>query len=136
MDIGAWLNGLGMGQYRQAFLDNDVDQTLLPQLTSDDLKDLGVASLGHRKKLLEAIAGLNGAPPATAVATPSAKPAAASSAERRHLTVMFIDLVGSTALSAQMDPEDMGEVIRLYQNTVAGEISRYEGHVAKFMGDG
>jgi len=138
MDIGSWLTGLELGQYKQAFDNNDVDGEMLRQLTGDDLKDIGVASLGHRRKLLEAIAGLNSAPSSVTVspAPRPASPARQSTAERRQLTVMFIDLVGSTELSAQLDPEDMREVIRLYQNTVAGEITRFEGHVAKFMGDG
>jgi class 3 adenylate cyclase len=127
-----------MNQYKQAFIDNDVDCELLCRLTSDDLKDIGVASLGHRRRLLDAIASLNSTPhdapvsSAPALAIASRQP----DAERRQLTVMFIDLVGSTALSAKLDPEDMREIIRLYQNTVAGEITRFEGHVAKFMGDG
>ena len=107
MDIAAWLTRLGLEHYRQAFQENDVDGELLLQLTGDDLKEIGVASLGHRKKLLEAIASLKGA----------AKRRCSSlrdrpTPERRQLTVMFIDLVGSTALSAQLDPEDMREIIR------------------------
>ena len=111
----------------------------LPKLTADDLKDIGVTIVGHRRKLLEAIAAL--AEPALArQAGPSARrrPRAArpSDAERRQLTVMFVDLVDSTALSAALDPEEMGAAIRLYQNAVAGETLRFEGHIAKFMGDG
>lgn len=105
------------------FRDNDIDGKLLHELTGDDLKDIGVAPFGHRKKLLEAIASLGAAP--EAVSTPRASPADA--AERRHLTVMFVDLVGSTTLSTQLDPEDMCEVIRAYQNAVAGKITRFEG---------
>ena len=100
-------------------------------LTGDDLKDIGIVSLGHRKKLLEAIAALAAAP-----APSRPRPGRRHSAERRQLTVMFVDLVGSTALSARLDPEDMREVLRGYQNAVAGEIARFEGYVAKFMGDG
>ena len=138
MDIATWLSGLGLDQYKQAFIDNDIDGEFLRKLTNDDLKDIGVASVGHRRKLLEAIASLDSAPGS---AHGSSAPALAIApgqpdAERRQLTVMFIDLVGSTGLSAQLDPEDMREIIRLYQNTVAGEITRFEGHVAKFMGDG
>lgn len=138
MDIAAWLAGLGLERYRQAFDENDVDGEVLRQLTGDDLKDIGIVSLGHRKKLLEAIAGLS-AVPGRAAAVSAPLPASAArppAAERRQLTVMFIDLVGSTELSAKLDPEDMSGIIRLYQNTVAGEITRFEGHVAKFMGDG
>ena len=137
LDIATWLQGIGLAQYAELFRSNDVDATLLRQLTGDDLKELGVASLGHRKKLLEAIAALGPAPESAPAVSP--KPSAdapGSTAERRQLTVMFVDLVGSTALSAQLDPEDMRELIRSYQNTVAGEISRFEGHIAQFLGDG
>lgn len=139
MDIPTWLRGIGLSQYAELFRSNDIDDTLIHQLSGDDLKELGVVSLGHRKRLLEAIAAL-GRPPESA--TPGAvspgrvADARGSAAERRHLTVMFVDLVGSTALSTQLDPEDMRELIRTYQNTVAGEISRFEGHIAQFLGDG
>ena len=135
MDVGAWLRGLGLGQYERAFRDNDVDADLLLTLTADDLRDLGVASLGHRRRLLKAIEGLrDGAAGPRAPASSLPSPATRSEAERRQLTVMFCDLVGSTAMSAMLDPEDMREVIRAYQNAVAGEVARFEGHVAKFMG--
>src|SRR3954447_13471876 len=143
MDVGAWLRGLGLGQYEQAFRDNDVDADVLPELTADELRELGVTSLGHRKRLLAAITALRAAraapaaavpPPDTSADTPPAVPP--GEAERRQLTVMFVDLVGSTALSARLDPEEMGGVLRAYQNAVAGEVARFEGHVAKFMGDG
>ncbi len=141
MDILAWLRELGLERYEQAFRENEVVADILPKLTADDLKDMGVTIVGHRRKLLEAIAAL--AKPASAPqAGPSAAPAEApptarpDAAERRQLTVMFVDLVGSTALSAALDPEEMGAAIRIYQNAVAGEILRFEGHIAKFMGDG
>jgi class 3 adenylate cyclase len=134
LDIDGWLRGIGLAQYGELFRANDIDGTLLHQLTGDDLKEIGVASLGHRKKLLEAIANLDAA--SEVLSPPPVAAAPAPEAERRHLTVMFVDLVGSTALSTQLDPEDMREVIRAYQNTVAGEITRFDGHVAKFMGDG
>ena len=139
MDVAAWLQELGLERYAQAFLDNDIAPAVLPELTDQDLKDLGV-SLGHRRLLLKAIQELQDGP-AGRVADPPAssappEPATRPEAERRQLTVMFVDLVGSTALSARLDPEDMREVIRAYQNAVAGEIARFEGHVAKFMGDG
>lgn len=95
---------------------------------------MGVTSLGHRKRLLEAIAAL-GAEPAAHVLAPAVTTLPAA-AERRQLAVMFVDLVGSTALSAELDPEDMRELIRTYQNTIAGEITRFEGHIAQFLGDG
>src|SRR5262249_23281067 len=138
VDIATWLRGLGLERYELAFRENEIDLGVLPSLTADDLKDLGVVTVGHRRKLLEAIAGLKAAPDDASVAPSSglAGVAPQQDAERRHLTVMFVDLVGSTALSAKLDPEDMRTVIRLYQNTVAGEIARFEGHIAKFMGDG
>jgi class 3 adenylate cyclase/predicted ATPase len=130
MDIAAWLRQLGLERYEQAFQKGEVDPEILPELTDADLKELGIP-LGPRKKLLKAITG------SAAEAEPRSKEKRkASEAERRRLTVMFVDLVGSTALAGQLDPEDMQEVIRSYQNTVAGEIARFKGHVAKFMGDG
>lgn len=136
MDIDAWLRSMGLDQYALAFRDNDIDAAVLPGLTGEDLRELGVASIGHRRRLLAAIAAL--AETANATAAPASRGASSAppEAERRQLTVMFIDLVGSTALSTRLDPEDMGGVVRAYQNAVAGEIARFEGHVAKFMGDG
>jgi class 3 adenylate cyclase len=134
LDIDSWLRGIGLAQYTELFRANDIDGELLGRLTSDDLKEIGVASLGHRKQLLEAIAALG-----TGGEAPSPTPAAATptpAAERRQLTVMFVDLVGSTALSGRLDPEEMRDILRAYQNTVAGEISRLEGFTAKLMGDG
>ena len=130
MDIGAWLRGLGLGRYEQAFRDNDIDAGLLPTLTADDLHLLGIASLGHRKRLLAAIAAI--APPAPGPSPASTGP----QAERRQLTVMFVDLVGSTALSACLDPEDLRELIGAYHRRVAAGIERLGGFVAKYMGDG
>ena len=135
MDVGDWLRGLGLGQYETAFRDNGVDAVVLPDLTDSDLEKLGVV-LGHRKRLLKAIAGLNesaaGSGPSAAVAS-AAKPDAA---ERRQLTVMFCDLVGSTALSARLDPEDMRGIIGAYHKCCASLIERNGGFVAKYMGDG
>src|SRR5947209_9957828 len=106
MDIAAWLRGLGLEQYAPAFRDNDVDAEILPELTAEDLISIGVTSVGHRRKLLAAIAALNAkAPPPDASAAPKDRDTQAA-AERRQLTVMFCDLVGSTALSAALDPED------------------------------
>jgi class 3 adenylate cyclase len=142
MDIAAWLHELGLERYLDAFRENDVDDDVLRTLTADDLRELGVASLGHRKKLLEAIAALAqpmaepGPADRTVAGEVEAPAAIPRAAERRQLTVLFCDLVGSTALSAELDPEEMGAVIRAYQNAVAGETLRFEGHVAKFMGDG
>ena len=135
MDVGAWLSGLGLGQYEQMFRDNDIDADLLPTLTMDDLYQLGVVSLGHRKRLLSAIA-LLGKPPLPSAALSSRHQPRRYHAERRQLTVMFVDLVGSTRLSSRLDPEDMREVLQTYQHAVMGEITRVGGHVAKLMGDG
>ncbi len=134
-DFVDWLGAIGLGRHAEALRANDVDFDVLSTLTEADLRELGL-SLGDRKRLLQAVAARGEAvPPETASPMTTATPASPA-AERRQLTVMFVDLVGSTALSARLDPEDMREVIRAYQNAVAGEITRYEGHVAKFMGDG
>ena len=134
MDIAAWLRGLGLEQYVPAFHDNDVDGEVLPDLTADDLIAIGVTSVGHRRKLLSAIAALGAAAPAPAqTATPASAPPPAQ-AERRQLTVMFCDLVGSTALSTGMDPEDLRDVIASFQSRCSAAIRRYDGFVAKYMG--
>ncbi|MBR0784842.1 adenylate/guanylate cyclase domain-containing protein [Bradyrhizobium iriomotense] len=127
MDIGEWLRSLGLQSYEQRFRDNGIDLEILSHLTVEDLKEIGVQAVGHRRKLLDAIGLL---PADLAAARPPA------SVERRQLTLMFVDLVGSTDLSRRLDPEELREVMRAYSNTVAGEIARLEGHVAKFLGDG
>ena len=142
MDIVVWLRSLGLGKYEAAFRENEIDETVLPSLTEEHLKQLGVTALGHRVKLLDAIAALrsNGGgktasiDAATLSGTPSAHPE--DRAERRQVTVMFSDLVGSTALSARMDPEDLREVMSAYQKCVAETVQRFAGFVAKYMGDG
>jgi class 3 adenylate cyclase len=142
MDIVVWLRSLGLGKYEAAFRDNEIDETVLPNLTHETLKELGVTAVGHRLKLLDAIAALRSATSvkthpsdeATASSTPSPRPE--DRAERRQVTVMFSDLVGSTALSARMDPEDLREVISAYQKCVAETVQRFGGFVAKYMGDG
>src|SRR6476469_2182505 len=142
MDIVVWLRSLGLGKYEAAFRENEIDETVLPGLTAEDLKELGVAALGHRRKLLDAIAALradaSGEAPSADVATTSSAPSVSPEdrAERRQVTVMFSDLVGSTALSARMDPEDLREVISAYQKCVADTVGRFGGFVAKYMGDG
>ena len=133
-----WLDGLGLGRYADAFEENELDLDLVADISDADLIDLGVSAMGHRKKLLRAIAVLRSATTSTqedttAVPEPSLS---APQAERRQLTVMFCDLVGSTALSGRLDPEEMRDVILRYQNAVADKITRFEGHVAKYMGDG
>ena len=142
MDVVVWLRSLGLGKYEKVFRENEIDETVLPSLTAEDLKELGVAALGHRRKLLDAIASLRGdgsakAPPAD-VAPPSSAPSVSPEdrAERRQVTVMFSDLVGSTALSARMDPEDLREIISAYQSCVAETVRHFDGFVAKYMGDG
>ncbi len=142
MDVVVWLRSLGLGKYEEAFRENEIDETVLPGLTAEDLKELGVAALGHRHKLLDAIAALradasgktSSADGATATNPASAHPE--DRAERRQVTVMFSDLVGSTALSARMDPEDLRELISAYQKCVADTVQRFGGFVAKYMGDG
>ena len=139
MDLGAWLRDLDLEEYEAAFRQNHIDATVLPSLTAEDLKDLGIGSIGHRRKLLEAIALLRAetttkAPPPVVPST-IPKPAR-DTAERRQVTVMFSDLVGSTALSARMDPEDLREIISTYQKCVAETVQRFGGFVAKYMGDG
>ena len=141
MDVAAWLRGLGLEQYTPAFRENDVDGEVLPDLTAEDLIGLGVNSIGHRRKLLAAIAALGAEPTrglaqpaASATSTPISPPA--SEAERRQLTVMFCDLVGSTVLSARLDPEDLREVIGAYHRCCADLVTEAGGFVAKYMGDG
>jgi class 3 adenylate cyclase len=136
MDVVAWLRGLRLERYASAFRDNDIDGEVLPELTSDDLISIGVTSVGHRRKLLAAIASLAATPPAaTVIAEPRDAPAAAD-AERRQLTVMFCDLVGSTELSSRLDPEDLREVIAAYHRAVADVVGNLDGFVTKYMGDG
>jgi class 3 adenylate cyclase/predicted ATPase len=126
---------LGLEQYAPAFRDNDVDGEVLPELTADDLISIGVTSVGHRRKLLAAIAAFRSdAPPVSARVAPAA--AVSADAERRQLTVMFCDLVGSTALAARLDPEDLREGIAAYHRAVADVVKSFDGFVAKYMGDG
>src|SRR5215469_1893634 len=115
MDIADWLAGLGLAQYATAFRENDITEAVLPELTAEDLKDLGVGSVGHRRTLLKAIAAL-GAPSSPPRPETAAVATAAADAERRQLTVMFCDLVGSTGLSARLDPEDLRAVIGAYHD--------------------
>ena len=162
MDIAAWLRGLGLERYEAAFRENEIDWALLPKLTADDLKDLGIGLVGHRRKLLEAIAELSAADvppdpipptapndvslfPTPGTSFPGARPGApahtaetraAVEAERRQLTIMFCDLVGSTPLSTRLDPEDLRDVIGAYHRAVAEVVGSFEGFVAKYMGDG
>jgi class 3 adenylate cyclase/predicted ATPase len=136
MDIAAWLQGLGLERYVPAFHDNEIDWEVLPKLTSEDLREIGVAAIGHRRKLLDAIAALGATLPTAAVMAAPFDAPAPTNAERRQLTVMFCDLVGSTALSARLDPEDLREVYAAYHRVVAEVVAGFDGFVAKYMGDG
>ena len=133
--IADWLNQLGMSEYAERFAENGINVAALPHLTDQDLKDIGVL-LGHRRIMLAAISKLADAVPATLEPTKRAELKPQDTAERRQVTVMFSDLVGSTALSARMDPEDLREVISAYQKCVAETVQRFGGFVAKYMGDG
>jgi class 3 adenylate cyclase len=137
LNIDGWLRGIGLAQYAEMFRANDIDIELLGRLTNDDLKELGVASFGHRKKLLEGIAALAAVPEAASpIPLTATESKTHDTAERRQVTVMFSDLVGSTALSARMDPEDLRDVISAYQKCVTETVRRFGGFVAKYMGDG
>src|SRR5215468_3966254 len=138
MDLGGWLRGLGLERYEAAFRENKIDAAVLPNLTAEDLKDLGVGAVGHRRKLLDAIAALRADASAKALldALPVTGRTAKDIAERRHLTVMICDLVGSTGLSTRLDPEDMRAVIDAYHATCARITRTYDGFLAEFRGDG
>jgi class 3 adenylate cyclase len=140
IEITNWLRGLGLEQYAAAFRYNDIDDAVLRWLTAEDLRELGVASVGHRRRLLDAIAALGASTPAAN--TPELPDATTATlapwgeAERRQLTVMFCDLVGSTALATRFDPEDLRELIGAYHRAVADAVGLFDGFVAKYMGDG
>jgi class 3 adenylate cyclase/predicted ATPase len=135
MDVGTWLRSLGLEQYEAAFRENQIEVDVLPELTEQHLKDLGVA-LGHSLKMLRAIRALAGDASVKAPPAAVAERKAPDAAERRQLTVMFCDLVGSTALATQLDPEDMGDLIRAFQGAIATVIASFDGHIARLMGDG
>jgi class 3 adenylate cyclase/predicted ATPase len=135
MDVAAWLQGLGLERYVLAFRDNEIDPSVLASLTAEDLRDLGVTLVGHRRRLLDAIAALGIEEPPAVAAGPRDTPAQVD-AERRQLTVMFCDLVGSTSLSTRFDPEDLRELIGAYHHAVAATVAGFDGFVAKYMGDG
>src|SRR5277367_1455246 len=140
MDVGGWLRGLGLGQYEEKFRDNKIDAELLPRLTGDDLKEIGVSALGDRLRLLDAIATLAGTKPPAAVAVSSSKSALPKtpqvSAERRPITVMFCDLVGSTSLAAKLDAEDWRTLVNAYLDEATKAVTGLGGHVLKKLGDG
>src|SRR5262245_23422555 len=132
--VADWLKQLGMSEYAQRFAENRIDFSVLPELTDQHLKDLGIA-LGDRLKMLRAIREFAVAPPVSPKSV-VIESEAQDTAERRQVTVMFSDLVGSTALSARMDPEDLREVISAYQKCVAEAVRHFDGFVAQYMGDG
>ena len=133
MDIGAWLRGLGLGQYERAFRDSEIEADVLSELTETDLEKLGLP-LGPRKRILKAIA--NDADKAPEAANPARPMPAKDTAERRQLTVMFCDLVGCAAMSARLDPEDLSSVIGAFQKACASAVTAFGGSIAKYMGDG
>src|SRR6516162_5797846 len=134
IDVALWLRRLGLEQYAPGFADNDIDAAVLPELTAEDLIALGVTSVGHRRRLLSAIATLRDQPPE--VVSPAPAATATIEAERRQLTVMFCDLVGSTLLSTRLDPEDLRQVIGAYHRGVTEIVEGLGGFVARYMGDG
>ena len=152
MNIDSWLRSLGLAQYEAAFRDNAIDEKVLPHLTAEDLKDLGVGLVGHRRTLLDAIAALRGdanakeppsealphAPASSQASTPPATvaPTAEAVGERRYLTVMFCDLVGSTGISAQLDAEEWRDLVGAYLDAASAAVTEMNGHVAKKLGDG
>ncbi len=136
IEITDWLRELGLEQYAPAFREHAIDAGVLPSLTAEDLRDLGVTLVGHRRRLMDAIAALGTDLPAAIEPARSGEAPAAPDAERRQLTVMFCDLVGSTSLSTRFDPEDLRELIGAYHRAVAGVVAVFDGFVAKYMGDG
>ena len=140
MDVGGWLRSLGLGQYEANFRDNKIDADVLPQLTADDLKEIGVSAVGDRRRLLAAIAALSGPTPSANAPVSSSKPAPAKgleiSAERRPITVMFCDLVGSTGLAARLDAEDWRNLVGAYLDQASAAVTELGGHVLKKLGDG
>src|ERR1700732_2912001 len=143
MDVGDWLRSLGLGQYEAAFRDNEVDGAVLPKLTVDDLKDLGVAVVGHRRKIMSAVAELNAESVARtdvmdSLPTQAALPVSASpcGAERRPITILFCDLVGSTSLAAKLDAEDWRNLVNAYLDEASSAVTGLGGHVLKKLGGG
>ena len=137
-DVSACLKRLGFERHAEAFAAQDITIDVLPDLDDADLKELGVATLGERKRLLKALAGLTAPAPADTGSSPSLAAAAAHvhEAERRQLTVMFCDMVGSTQLSGRLDPEDLQNVVRRFHAAIAAAVTAFDGHVAQLLGDG
>ena len=139
MDVGVWLRGLDLGRYEKKFRDNKIDADVLPRLTADDLKDIGVVAVGDRRRLLDAIAAAAAAKPADVPASPPKFVASKSgqlAAERRPITVMFCDLVGSTSLAAKLDAEDWRNLVNAYLDEASAAVTALGGHVLKRLGDG
>ena len=130
-DVSEWLVNLGLGQYASSFIDNDIDTRHLAELTNEDLRELGISSLGHRKTILGAIRALD-----EEDGIPDRDNARVVEAERRQLTVMFCDLVGSTEMSRQLDPEELRHLVVSFQGVCNAAIKRFDGYVARYMGDG
>ena len=134
--IADWLKQLGLGQYTQRFAENEIDVTVLRHLTDQDLREIGVP-LGHRRKILAAIReDMGSTTPVTSEPVDHLEPTSQASPERRQITVMFSDIVGWTALSSRMDPEDLRELISAYQKCVTEAVHRFGGFVAQYLGDG
>jgi hypothetical protein len=139
MDMVVWLRSLGLERYEAVFRENEIDETVLPSLTAEDLKELGVAALGHRRKLLDSIAALrtDGSAQAPSPAIAPARPMTAAitqvsvAGERRHITVMFCDLVGSTSISAGLDAEEWRDLVGAYLNAASTAVMEMDGHVAR-----
>ena len=139
MDVGGWLRRLGLEEYEATFRENKVDDTVLPSLTAEDLKDLGVGFVGHRRKLLDAIAFLRAdASEPAPLSGPGLETseAAKDTAERRPITVMFCDLAGSTGLASRLDPEDWRNMVNAYLDEASNAVTGIGGHVLKKLGDG
>ena len=134
MSVADWLKGLDLGRYAQAFADNDIDLALAATLADADLKEIGVASLGHRRKLFAAAAALTAKPPAPRPMPPPPPPG--QDAERRPIRVMFCDLVGTTSLAAKLDPEDWRNLVGSYLDAASAAVTSLGGHVLKKLGDG
>jgi class 3 adenylate cyclase/tetratricopeptide (TPR) repeat protein len=136
MDVTEWLSSLGLARYASAFRDNDIDREILHRLTEEDLRELGVASIGHRRRILDAIAALrDGQSEAERTPTSGQTPRIIAEVERRHLTVMISDIVDSTALSTALDPEDLQKVISAYNHCVSQTVARFDGYIARYIGD-
>ena len=147
VDIVVWLRSLGLGKYEAIFRENEIDEAVLPSLTHENLKELGVAAFGHRVKLLDAIAALRSdasgkassvaaVPARPSARMPTSAPVAEAIGERRHVTVMFCDLVGSTSISAGLDAEDWRDLVGTYLDAASAAVTEMGGHVAKKLGDG